>query len=88
MIPFLHYLTFKKTPKVSPIDPPKLKMEKVPKLSIPIFPMICRFISYPMVPKIVARRHSNAPDLPITAENATMIAKAHFIAPVIQFPLN
>lgn len=74
------------TPRANPIKPPKVKILKVPKLSWPIFEIICLFNSKPIAPKRDTNRHSRGPALPKIAEKATRTESAHLIAVVMVLP--
>jgi hypothetical protein len=68
---------------VIPKNPPKAKMEKVPKASCPKLMQTFRLSSYPMIPTIDMMRVSKGPILPITAPKAIIMASAHFTAAVM-----
>ena len=70
-------LIFKMKPRASPMNPPKVKIPNDPKLSTARLLITCLLTSYPTIPNIVMIRHSSAPALPITHENATIIEMAH-----------
>ena len=64
------------------MNPPKVKIPNVPKLSVPKLEITCLFNSYPKVPRIAKMKHCKGPALPKIDEKATTRDRAHLNAVV------
>jgi hypothetical protein len=65
------------------MNPPKVKIPKVPKLSLEKLEMTCLFNSYPKDPIIATMKHCKGPALPKIDEKAITRDRAHLKAVVI-----